>query len=208
MSKNPFLDLFLPADRYGNYNQGDERAWLVAECSECGGTQMVVVAFTKDEVTRWLRCMNCKRPHVQVDQSIVPARRPLTIPKGVVGVELAAWKEVRDCLSAGAYTAAVMMCRKLLFHLAVAHGLPEKDARGRAPSFLKCVERLEGEGLITTPMRPWVDRIKDVGNEANHEIQPVNREVAMDVATFVEQLLRLTYEMDQLISEPIQVDES
>jgi hypothetical protein len=58
---------------------------------------------------------------------------------------------------------------------------------------------MESEGLITKRMRPWVDRIKDVGNEANHEIVPVGRQVAIDVATFTEQMFKLAYEMDALM---------
>jgi hypothetical protein len=49
-------------------------------------------------------------------------------------------------------------------------------------------------------MRAWVDRIKDVGNGANHEISPVARDVALDVATFTEQLLKLAYEMSAIMS--------
>lgn len=80
------------------------------------------------------------------------------------------------------------------------------DGKGRAPSFFDAVEFLQNEGLITSRMRPWVDRIKDVGNEANHQIEPVNKDVAFDVATFTEQLLRLTYEMDALMRTPRATD--
>ncbi len=161
---------------------------------------MAVLAFSADGATRWLRCVTCSSGHVSNDGVISPSIKPLTIPEGVTGVELAAWMEVRECLGVGAYTAAVMMCRKLLFHIAVAKGLPEKDSNNWAPSFVEAVQHLEDTGLITKIMRPWVDRIKDVGNEANHEITPVTMEIATDVAKFTEQLLRLTYEMPSLVS--------
>jgi predicted RNA-binding Zn-ribbon protein involved in translation (DUF1610 family) len=196
----PFLDLMLPDERYGSYKMNDDISYALYPCPDCGGTQMYVVAFTRDESRRWLWCANCKLALVDNDGDVAPSELPLRVPAGVAGVELAAWKEARVCLGAGAYTAAVMMCRKLLFHIAVAHGLPAKNEKDRAPTYAQAVEHLESEGIITARMRPWIDRIKDVGNDANHEIVPINADVARDVATFTEQLLRLTYEMDALMT--------
>lgn len=50
-------------------------------------------------------------------------------------------------------------------------------------------------------MKPWVDRIKDVGNDANHEISRTDQSVAIDVATFTHQLLKLVYEMDAIMNQ-------
>jgi len=72
---------------------------------------------------------------------------PLDNPDGIPEDDLAARKEVRGCLSVGAHTAAVMMCRKLLFHVAVAHGLPEKNDNDRAPTFVEALNKLESEGV-------------------------------------------------------------
>jgi hypothetical protein len=161
---------------------------------------MAVIAISKEGDRRWLRCVNCSTGVVDNDGTVSPAAAPLRNPAGVAGVELAAWKEVRKCLSVGASTAAVMICRKILFHVAVANGLAAQDDKGRAPTYAAAVQHLENEGIITSRMRPWIDRVKDVGNEANHEIAPINADVALDVATFTEQLLRLAYEMDALMA--------
>ncbi|MEE6297192.1 DUF4145 domain-containing protein [Georgenia wangjunii] len=96
-----------------------------------------------------------------------------------------------------------MLCRKLLMHIAVTHGLAPKNPKGWAPTFADVVGHLESEGLITKKMRPWVDRIKDVGNEANHELEPVSADDALDVATFTQQLLILAFEMDALMANPV-----
>jgi hypothetical protein len=98
--------------------------------------------------------------------------------------------------------AAVMLCRKLLFHVAVAHGLPPKNDKDRAPTYAEAVDHLEEQGLVTRKMRPWIERIKDVGNDANHELSPIEPGVALDVATFTEQLLVLAYELDALMADP------
>ncbi|ORL01821.1 hypothetical protein A6F55_19200 [Prescottella equi] len=94
-----------------------------------------------------------------------------------------------------------MMCRKLLFHVAVSHGLPERNNKDRAPSFYEALEHLQTEGIITQPMRKWVDRIKDVGNQQNHEIVAISKDDAFDVARFTEKLLELAFEMDYLFTE-------
>ena len=92
-----------------------------------------------------------------------------------------------------------MMCRKILFHVAVANGLSHQDSKGRAPSFYQAVEHLESEGVITKKMRPWADRIKDRGNEANHVLGTYSVDEVMDVATFTRQLLKLAYELPALM---------
>ena len=98
------------------------------------------------------------------------------------------------------------MCRKMLFHLAVSNGLAAKDDKGRAPNFAEATKHLEAEGIITSRMRPWVDRIKDIGNEANHELEAISEKDALDVARFTEQLLRLSFEMDSLVAAATKAD--
>jgi hypothetical protein len=158
-----------------------------------------MLAYRNDGFHRWLRCVNCGSALAENNGTLSPSAKPLRVPIGVTGVELDVWEEVRECLAVGAFTAAVMMCRKLLFHVAVSQGLAAKNEKDFAPTYTQAVEFLEDEGLVTKKMRTWVDRIKDVGNDANHEITPITQGAAMDVAEFTEQLLRLTYEMDALI---------
>ena len=196
----PHEDLAIVDQRATSFGSTQDEAWAVRPCPECEGSQLAVIAYAQFSSQKWLRCINCGCAIVDNDGTVSPPAKPLRAPAGVTGVELAVWNEARSCLAVGANTAAVMMCRKLLFHIAVAHGLPPKNDKDRAPTFLEAVDTLEAEGLITKRMRPWVDRIKDVGNEANHEISAVQPEVALDVATFTEQLLRLTYEMDSLMA--------
>ena len=196
----PFDDLHVINSRY-NYNQSDEHAFAMGDCSACGAHQFAVVGYTADTAGIWLRCLNCKRGYVQNSGVVSPPMLPLRVPAGVSGVELEVWNEARECLGVGAYTAAVMLCRKLLMHIAVANGLSPKSDRGFAPTFVQCVEHLETEGLITNRMRPWIDRIKDVGNEANHEVVSVSKEAAMDVGSFTQKLLELAYEMDDTMAK-------
>ncbi|TFD71899.1 DUF4145 domain-containing protein [Cryobacterium sp. Hb1] len=183
---------------HSRYDRTDSEALALSGCAQCGGTQMIVLAHT-DTGQAWYRCGNCGLGQVNNFGSVSPAIAPLSNPQGVTGSELSIWAEVRRCLAVAAPTAAVMLCRKLLFHIAVDNGLPAKNDKDRAPTYTEAVKSLEDAEVITKKMRPWVDRIKDVGNDANHEIAPVTMESALDVARFTEQVLRLAYEMDALM---------
>jgi hypothetical protein len=148
----------------------------------------------------WLRCPVCGFGAVMNNAELAPAAKPLRDPAGLPPIDATIWAEARTCLGVGANAAVVMLCRKLLFHIAVAHGLEPKNDKDRAPSFYAAVEHLETTGIITTMMRPWVDRIKDIGNDANHELSPIGTDQATDVATFTQQLLILAYEMKALMA--------
>ena len=105
------------------------------------------------------------------------------------------YNEARHCTSNGAYTATVMLCRKLLMHIAV-----EQEAEdGR--SFEYYVNYLAEKGFVPPNGRHWVDHIRQKGNEANHEIVIMNVEDARDLIQFLEMLLRFIYEFPQLIPQ-------
>ena len=92
-------------------------------------------------------------------------------------------------MSVNAFTAAVMTCRKVLMNVAVSEGAkPGK-------SFATYVKWLADEGYVPAKGKKWVDRIREKGNEANHEIPDIGRIDAEDVLSFTEMLLKVNYEM-------------
>lgn len=180
------------------YSRTSSGAWRTGvQCSNCDSRQHAVVAELDLalEPVQWLLCVTCGAAHVASNAGIYPSPRVLSEPSNLPPDEAAVWSDVRGCLGIRAWGAAVLLCRKILLHTAVTAGLPAKNDKDRAPTFIQAVEYLEHEGFITARMRPWVDRIKDVGNEATHEIPAISEEQAMDVAKFTEQLLRLVYEL-------------
>lgn len=190
------------------------RAWEVRICPHCGAAQMLVIAIAVEQQNsstpelvergpRWYLCSSCRQPSVLVDGVIQPSSRPLRTPKGLPTTDRAIWEEARSCLGVHAYSATVMLCRKLLLHVAVEKGLPPKNKQNRAPSYMDAVRHLESSGVITADMREWVDQIKSIGNDANHELTPIAESQANDVATFTEQLLILAYEMRALRAGPV-----
>jgi hypothetical protein len=106
------------------------------------------------------------------------------------------YQEARKCTSAGAHTAAILACRKILMHTAVDKGAdPGK-------SFLEYVEFLAQKGYITPDARGWVDAIRTKGNEANHEIKLMNQDDAKNLVTLVEMLLKIIYEFPGRVPTP------
>jgi hypothetical protein len=97
------------------------------------------------------------------------------------------YREARDCVG-GNYTAGIMIGRKLLMNVAVSKGAEANQ------TFAAYVTYLLDQHLITPDMQPWVDEIRELGNEANHEIPAATKEQAGDLITFLGVLLNIVYE--------------
>lgn len=98
------------------------------------------------------------------------------------------YSEIRSCTSAGAYTASVLACRKLLMHLAVEQNAPP------GKSFMVYVEYLRDNHYLPPGGEDWVDHIRKAGNEANHEIKLMEQQQASELISFIEMLLKFIYE--------------
>lgn len=96
--------------------------------------------------------------------------------------------EARDCVSIGANHAAVMVARKILMHTAVVKGAPV------GKGFVEYVDYLVAENLVPPETKDWVDEIRQVGNDATHEIFDIGPDEAKATVDFVAMLLRLLYE--------------
>lgn len=120
---------------------------------------------------------------------VVPAPKLGEVVKSLPGDVGQAYEEARSCTSAGAYTAAVMLCRKILMHVAV-----EKKA-DKNQSYAHYVNYLEAKGYVPPDGKQWVDRIRDLGNDANHDLPRSTQEDALDALEFTGQLLKFVYEL-------------
>jgi hypothetical protein len=98
------------------------------------------------------------------------------------------YREARKCMTVGAFTAAVLECRKILMNVAVNKGATQGE------QFIKYVEFLDSKGYIPPDGKAWVDHIRKKGNEANHEIQQMFQYDADELITFTEMLLRFVFE--------------
>jgi DNA-directed RNA polymerase subunit RPC12/RpoP len=109
----------------------------------------------------------------------------------------ALYDEARLSTGTGAYTAAVLVCRKILMHIGVEEGPPP------GKSFVSYVEHLDKQGFLPPRGKDWVDYIRTRSNEANHEIQLMTIQDATALISFVELLLRFIYEFPELVPKPL-----
>lgn len=98
------------------------------------------------------------------------------------------YNEARTTTSTGAYTAAVLCCRKLLMHIAVAKGATAGD------TFINYVQFLADKNFIPPDAKDWVDHIRKKGNEANHEISIMSKNDAEELLAFCEMLLKVIFQ--------------
>lgn len=105
----------------------------------------------------------------------------------------ALYEEARACTSANAFTAAVLICRKMLMNIAVQEGAKE------GLKFIEYVDHLAAKGFVPPNGKHWVDHIRKRGNEATHEIALMSEGDAKELVGFVEMLLRFIYEFPNLI---------
>lgn len=108
-----------------------------------------------------------------------------------------AWREARSPHAVAAYTAAEIMCRNLLMHLAV------DVARSTAgKKFVEYVDDLEKPGFVTPSAKPVVDKGRDRGNTASHELPASTETDSFTTIRITEHLLRTIYELPRLVPSP------
>ncbi len=67
--------------------------------------------------------------------------------------------------------------------------------------FQTCVQKLVDANLIPARALPWVDHIREVGNQAAHHIASVSKEDAVRVMDFTQTVLVLLYENPGRLSQ-------
>ncbi|HEY8084037.1 MAG TPA: DUF4145 domain-containing protein [Methylophilaceae bacterium] len=107
------------------------------------------------------------------------------------------YEEARRTTGAGAYTAAVLCCRKLLMHIAVSKGANAGD------TFINYVQFLADKNFIPPDAKEWVDHIRKKGNEANHEISIMSKDDAEELLSFCEMLLKVIFEFPAIVKRRI-----
>ncbi|WP_421880781.1 DUF4145 domain-containing protein [Methylibium sp.] len=182
-------------------------------CGHCGGTVSPHVSWKAAIVRRTVDgqlhgtgkpasyvhiCPACSAPTWwdSIASKFVPAPRAGAQLKYLPPEVETLYNEARDCTGVGASTAAVMLARKLLMNLAVREG-----ARPGL-SFVAYVDFLVAGSYVPPKGKPWVDRIRAKGNEANHEIVATTSEDTREIMHLVEMLLRFNFEIHGPNSEP------
>jgi len=98
------------------------------------------------------------------------------------------YNEARACTTVGAYTGAVLVCRKILMNAAVSLGAPT------GKNFADYVTWLVAEGHVPKKGHGWVDHIRQRGNVANHEIPALSKDESEEMVIFTGMLLKMIHE--------------
>ncbi|WP_437789441.1 DUF4145 domain-containing protein [Lacticaseibacillus paracasei] len=145
-------------------------------------------------------CTSCGFPtFLGFDESM----QIVQIPKNSYGSEVSGvtesvneiYNEARRSFGAEAYTGVVELCRSLLNHVAVDLGA-EKGQR-----FIDYVNYLNDNHFISVKSRAWVDKIRKLGNEANHDLTVFKKKDAELCLKFVEMILKSNYEYPSFFDE-------
>lgn len=142
-------------------------------------------------IARILICSSCNRPTYKTDITQVPgavqARTINNLPEQVSVL----YGEAIACISVNAYTSAVLAFRKLLMNIAVHEGAEENL------KFIQYVDYLNTNNFIPPRSKGWVDSIRQKGNIATHEINPMSLGDAEELLKLTEVLLIYIYEFPQ-----------
>jgi hypothetical protein len=138
-------------------------------------------------------CPHCDKPTYFAGNIVMPGV-PFGSPVAHLPDDIeAVYSEARRCASASAYTAAVLLSRKLLMNIAVSLGAKTGD------TFMAYIEYLSAAGYVPPNGKAWVDHIRKKGNEATHEISVMKPSDAEDLLLFSEMLLKFIYEFPKKV---------
>jgi Domain of unknown function (DUF4145) len=187
----------------GRYDGSNSSSWETYVCGHCGVKVTGAVAagyvwtdsLGNNRRNQWLLCTNCFRPSAKLEDNIFPGISFGPILQGLPSDVEESYEEARCCMKVNAYTAAELICRKILMHVAVEKGAKE------GKSFAEYLSHLEAQGYITPPMKGWVDLIRKNGNESTHKLDSPDEKRAKSTVMFTAELLRLTYEMEFLANQ-------
>ncbi len=159
----------------GGYDAYDEEAgyykFLFLKCPKCDNPMLAEQElYGGDE---WSEPSRLYPPHVRANP---------TLPAPIRGM----FDEVLACLRAKAYTATVLMCRKVLEGVCRAHG-----ATGGLSSAL---QELKEKGVIESRLYEWADELRLSGNAAAHDVAvSTPAEDAKDIVDFTNAILEYTF---------------
>jgi len=106
-----------------------------------------------------------------------------------------AFEEAETCFKAGAHTASPLMCRRCLE--AIAH---DQNATGNG--LIGKIKDLESKGIITKDFVDWFDMLRQVGNQAAHDVNAaVGLSDAKDTLDFTHAILEFIYTYRQRFDE-------
>lgn len=174
-------------------NQNENHSIKCGSCgNDVGALEVAHYVTSANDWIYWVICPVCSYGSViEMDGSIHPSVKYGVALEGLSKEVNDAYEEARSCYSIGSLTGCQLICRKILMHIAV-----DKCGGEEGKSFAEYIDKIKEAGYITPPMKGWVDKIREEGNDATHKLEPPSREDTEHIINFTIQLLRLVYEME------------
>lgn len=185
----------IPGSWYGTSGLNSRRF----VCGHCGSditsNDGYFLTYSGSTIANSYICHSCNRPSLIYGTEQIPAPKfgeeIAHLPKDIEDL----YTEIRNATAAPAYTAVVLAARKLLMHIAVESGAKPGE------NFVSYVDYLENNHYTPPNSKIWVDKIRQLGNEANHEIVIMGQTEAKDILKFIEMILRFKYEFPGVVQE-------
>jgi len=173
-------------------------------CAACGkethGRVIARMIYAQPEKNHqgtnfWCLC-TCGEPTV-LKAETAPYDRTFQAPRGVEFKPGENWPpdleklfhEASASFSAGAFTGSAMICRKILMVVACKHG----DDEGK--TFKEYVEFIIRNVVPIPTAKQSIDAIRQIGNEANHDVAFVNEPDARRAMGIVRYVLNAAYSL-------------
>ena len=135
-------------------------------------------------------CPGCHRMSVFVDDVQFPSPPAGAFVNHLPSDVESSWQEARRSYSAGAYTACVLMCRKLLMHMAC-----DKAGTKEGSNFTTCIDDLIASNELPKSHEPALNSIRQSGNAGTHKLEAITESEAATTISVTEQCLRNLYEL-------------
>jgi len=169
---------FVEAQEHGDFQQlccGDEPSgrYVLLHCTRCGSPMLVhqVNVGNMAQGDLW-----------DTPTRLFPPSEQRSNPNAPKEIQ-SAFEEAWACYRARAHTAAVIMCRKTLESICVAHGVTERNLNNS-------LKKLKDQGLIDDRLFEWSDTLRVAGNEAAHGVGiAISEPDARDILEFTNALL-------------------
>lgn len=174
-----------------NIQNIEAKSYVCGYCGDKIGTSHGYFSSEHPANIRIYICTSCGRPTFfdgfEVSQTPGPqlGRDIDKLPHDISVI----YNEIRSSIKEGNNTSAVLSARKLIMHLAV-----DKAGASEGDKFINYIEHLKKSGFVPPKSNSWLEKIKNDGNEKNHELKLSTSEESVAHLKFIELLLSFMYE--------------
>lgn len=194
MRQNPPVSSIQPNVAFGKWHGAtaiQPRNYHCGFCDSAVGSNTGFISVGEGRNSIVMICPACNQP-TYFQHGVgpgIPGVKPGPSVSGAGPEVIELYEEARSAASANAFTAAVMVCRKLLMNISVDLGAKPNL------KFVQYVNFLAENSFVSPRMKEYTDYLRTLGNDANHEIDHRTKDDAEIAIDFIAAIIRHNYEM-------------